>query len=153
MSVTPDAPQQLADARRALLEKRRKGRASSAEEQPITRRPPDVPAPASFGQERLWFVQQLQPAGSAYHMTSAVRLHGPLDVPVLRAAVQDVVQRHEALRTTLALRDGRLVQQIAPALNLDLREEMIAPAHVEATVRDFAVRPGAWAAAARRAAA
>jgi amino acid adenylation domain-containing protein len=141
MSVTPDAPQQLADARRALLEKRRKGRASSAEEQPITRRPPDVPAPASFGQERLWFVQQLQPAGSAYHMTSAVRLHGPLDVPVLRAAVQDVVQRHEALRTTLALRDGRLVQQIAPALNLDLREEMIAPAHVEATVRDFAAMP------------
>jgi amino acid adenylation domain-containing protein len=141
MSVTDETTPQLADARRALLEKRRKGRMGSTSEQPIARRPADVPAPASFGQERLWFVQQLQPASSAYHMTSAVRLRGALDAAQLRTALQYVIQRHEALRTTLTLHDGRLVQQIAPSLGLDLPEETVAAGQVETRLRAFAAMP------------
>jgi myxalamid-type nonribosomal peptide synthetase MxaA len=142
MSVTHDAPEQLAEARRALLEKRRRGRAGGASaEEAVQRRPSDGPAPASFGQERLWFVQHLQPASSAYHMTSAVRLRGPLDTPALHEAIQRVADRHEALRTTLALQEGALVQRIAPALDIALNETTVPPVLVETTIREIAREP------------
>ncbi|MDQ6819888.1 MAG: amino acid adenylation domain-containing protein [Actinomycetota bacterium] len=79
-------------------------------------------APASFSQERLWFLEQLEGTSSAYNMPIGVRLHGELDHDALERALIEVVRRHDALRTSLHSRDGRLVQIVsadcAPALEV-----------------------------------
>ncbi|HXO30002.1 MAG TPA: condensation domain-containing protein, partial [Thermoanaerobaculia bacterium] len=72
-------------------------------------------APLSFGQERLWFLAQLEPESSAYHIGVAVRLRGRLDVAALAAALAEIVRRHEPLRTVFGLAAGRPVQWILPA--------------------------------------
>jgi amino acid adenylation domain-containing protein len=84
-------------------------------EQPELARPPAV-YPASLGQQRLWFLDQLdRAAGAAYHLASGWRLQGSLDPLALRAALDAIVARHSVLRTSFALLDGQPVQQIAPA--------------------------------------
>jgi amino acid adenylation domain-containing protein len=80
--------------------------------------PPVCVLPASFAQQRLWFLESLESAGSAYHVRLPVRLRGPLDVAALEAALTDVVQRHETLRTTFALENGEVVQVVAATLPL-----------------------------------
>jgi amino acid adenylation domain-containing protein/FkbH-like protein len=74
------------------------------------------PHPLSFVQERLWFLNQLEPGSHAYHVPMALRLEGELNLEALRRALQQIVCRHEALRTTLPYKDGRLIQEIAPDL-------------------------------------
>jgi amino acid adenylation domain-containing protein len=82
--------------------------------------PPVVPVdrtgrlPLSFAQERLWFLDRLQPGSIAYNLPAALRLQGPLDAGALERALGEVVRRHEALRTTFAEVDGAPVQVIAP---------------------------------------
>ncbi|MFO0760430.1 MAG: non-ribosomal peptide synthase/polyketide synthase [Byssovorax sp.] len=61
-------------------------------------RPEEIPL--SFAQERLWFLDQLDPGNAAYHIPLAIRLEGPLDIGALDRALKEVVYRHEALRTT-----------------------------------------------------
>ena len=67
--------------------------------------------PASSAQRRVWFVDQMAPRG-AYAMPIALRLHGPLELEALRRAFQELVARHEALRTTFPARDGTPVQLV-----------------------------------------
>ncbi len=81
---------------------------------PIPRRASDGPAPLSFAQERLWFLDQLTPGITAYSIVRAFRLRGPLDLEALARAAAVVVCRHEALRTTFAEVEGRPAQVIAP---------------------------------------
>jgi amino acid adenylation domain-containing protein len=76
--------------------------------------------PASFGQQRLWFLNQLEPASSFYNIPLVARIKGPLKPNVLRRAVNAIVERHEALRTTFATEDGQLQQLIAPEAGLAL---------------------------------
>jgi Condensation domain len=71
-------------------------------------------APASFAQEGLWFLYQLEPESPAYNVTVTVRLEGLLDVSVLERSLSEVVKRHESLRTTFREDSGRLVQIVAP---------------------------------------
>ncbi|HYO12242.1 MAG TPA: amino acid adenylation domain-containing protein, partial [Thermoanaerobaculia bacterium] len=76
--------------------------------------------PLSFAQERLWFLDQLEP-GSSYNVPAAVRLTGRLDVAALAGSLSGIVRRHESLRTTFARSaSGEPVQVIAPTLDLDL---------------------------------
>ena len=82
--------------------------------------------PASFAQERLWFLHQLQPNNPFYNMPAAVRLLGDLDVAALERTLGDIIERHEALRTTFAsdhLQPRQSIgQQAAPELRVvDLR--------------------------------
>ena len=74
------------------------------------------PLPLSFAQQRLWFLDQLAPGGTAYHIVAAVRLRGTLHVPALAAALAGVVARHEVLRTTFPALGGQPVQRIAGRL-------------------------------------
>ncbi|MEF7613139.1 amino acid adenylation domain-containing protein [Aquincola sp. MAHUQ-54] len=73
------------------------------------------PAPLSFAQQRLWFLQRLAPHSSAYNVASVLRLAGPLDVPALARALHAVVDRHEVLRTAYPAREGGVpVQDVRP---------------------------------------
>ena len=80
----------------------------------------DAPLPASFAQQRLWFLDQLEPGRATYHIPAAVRLVGRLDIPALERALNEVVRRHEALRTTLVADGGVPQQVIAARLELPL---------------------------------
>jgi amino acid adenylation domain-containing protein len=70
-------------------------------------------SPLSFAQQRLWFLEQLEPGGSFYHVSGAVRLRGSLDHAALDAALAEVVRRHEALRTGFVSRGGEPVQVVS----------------------------------------
>ncbi|WP_459963872.1 non-ribosomal peptide synthetase, partial [Mycobacterium avium] len=71
--------------------------------------------PLSFAQTRLWFIDQFQGPSPMYNITVALRLSGRLDADALRAALADVVARHESLRTVFATADGTPQQVVIPA--------------------------------------
>jgi acyl carrier protein len=71
--------------------------------------------PLSFAQQRLWFLDQLEPGTKIYNIPLAVRLYGSLDVASLRRALDEIVRRHESLRTIFRASGGRAVQVIMPA--------------------------------------
>ncbi|WP_143289819.1 non-ribosomal peptide synthetase, partial [Burkholderia ubonensis] len=70
-------------------------------------------APLSFAQERLWFFDQLHPNGALYNVPLVLRLRAPLRAPVLERALNEIVRRHETLRTRFEAQDGKPVQRIA----------------------------------------
>src|SRR6267142_2850368 len=77
--------------------------------------------PATPAQRRFWLLDQLIPGGNpALNMPIGLRWHGPLDLPILQCALNEVVARHEALRTTFEPDRKQLRQLIVPALVLDL---------------------------------
>ncbi|MEA2563442.1 MAG: hypothetical protein QOH06_4946 [Acidobacteriota bacterium] len=82
---------------------------------PIRRVPRTGDLPLSFAQERLWFLDRLQPGGSAYNVPLVLTAEGRLDPDRLAAALTEVVRRHEVLRTVFAERDGSPVQVVLPA--------------------------------------
>src|SRR5438093_2065028 len=74
----------------------------------------------SFAQERLWFIDQLQPGSSLYNIPAVIPVPGMLNVAALQQSLNEIVRRHEILRTTFSAVDGRPVQVIAPSLTLEL---------------------------------
>ncbi|MFN6484864.1 MULTISPECIES: condensation domain-containing protein [unclassified Nostoc] len=76
--------------------------------------------PLSFAQQRLWFIDQLQPGNSAYNISQSMRLVGWLNVAALEQSFNEVVRRHEVLRTTFTVVDGQPLQVIAPSLSFKL---------------------------------
>src|SRR3954469_3388661 len=83
-------------------------------------------APASSSQQRLWFLDRIDPANGAYHIPVALRFRGPIDRETLAAALNEIIARHEVLRTTFASSDGEVVQVVHASLPLTLREETVA---------------------------
>src|ERR1017187_6831093 len=71
--------------------------------------------PLSLGQERLWLAEQFAPGNTSYNITLPLRIQGPLDIPTLSSALDWIVARHEALRTTIISRSGRPYGRIHPA--------------------------------------
>ncbi len=90
---------------------------------PIPRRQGDGPAPLSFAQRRLWFVQQLAPERAGASTPLALRLDGPLDVAALQTALDAVVARHDALRTRVAAGGTEPQQVVDPSARLALAVE------------------------------
>lgn len=74
----------------------------------------------SSSQERMWFLQQLNPAGTAYNLSGVVRIRGPFDLELLRRAFDRVVERHTSLRSTFVLRDGRPVVDVGDPFAVDI---------------------------------
>ncbi|MCO5187500.1 MAG: amino acid adenylation domain-containing protein [Anaerolineae bacterium] len=121
MSATDQRLAKLTPAQRALLEQRlrQKTRAATSAAT-IPRRPDDGPALLSFSQRRQWFLQQLEPDNAAYHRYSVNRLRGSLDVAALRRAIDALVNRHSALRTTYAMGDTEPLQTVQPPTAIPL---------------------------------
>lgn len=92
----------------------------SIEAIPLRRLPETDDMPLSFAQQRLWFVDQVDPGNPSYNIFTAVRLKGGLDVGALQESLNQIVLRHEALRTTFGARDGQAIQRIAQTLTIDL---------------------------------
>ncbi|WP_442949188.1 amino acid adenylation domain-containing protein [Nostoc sp.] len=76
--------------------------------------------PLSFAQQRLWFLEQLEPGNPFYNQPAAVRLTGALNLAVLEQSFNEILHRHEVLRTTFSTVEGQPVQVIAPTLALKL---------------------------------
>jgi len=114
----------------------------------ISRRPSGKNAPLSFSQQRIWFYEQLSPGSPVYNRPVALRLTGPLDVPAFERTLNDIIGRHEALRTTVLVDHGTPVQVVSPAQPLkldtiDTRSAPVALREVEARrrVEEEARRP------------
>ncbi|MCI0420449.1 MAG: condensation domain-containing protein [Acidobacteria bacterium] len=78
--------------------------------------------PVSFAQQRLWFLDQFQPGSPFYNIPLAVRIKGALRVAALEQSIQEIVRRHESLRTTFAAMEGEPVQVINPAMSITLEK-------------------------------
>src|SRR5215472_2391840 len=76
--------------------------------------------PLSFAQQRLWFLEQLHPGRAVSNLPLGWRLRGELDLDALRAALDGVVARHDALRARFEARDGSPRQVILPPGPVDL---------------------------------
>jgi amino acid adenylation domain-containing protein len=88
---------------------------------PIRRAPRDRAIPLSFPQERVWFLDQLSEGGNiAYNFQVTIWFWGPLDVDTLRRTLEEVVRRHEVLRTSFPTVEGRPVQVIHPPARIEL---------------------------------
>ncbi len=111
----------LTAAKKALLENRLRGRSAGAPRAdvvtPLARR--DF-LPLSFSQQRLWFLEQLQPGLGFNHIHAAIRVEGDLDVAALRRTLTEILRRHESLRTNFRVADGSPVQTVAAPFEFTL---------------------------------
>jgi amino acid adenylation domain-containing protein len=105
---------------RALARALDEARGESARADAIPRLSPGQSIPLSPMQQRLWFMEEMNPGTSVYNLPSCFRLHGRLDQAALARALDTIVARHSTLRTTLGWRDGQLCQTVRPELKLDL---------------------------------
>ncbi|MFF2395146.1 amino acid adenylation domain-containing protein [Nocardia sp. NPDC058114] len=105
----------------------------------LTARERPARIPLSLAQQRMWFLNQFDPGSVAYNIPMAVRLHGAIDVEALRAAVADLVARHETLRTIYPETDDGPIQQILAGTEATPRLEVcsIAPEQLAAAMREF----------------
>ena len=87
---------------------------------PVTRAPRNGNLELSFGQEMVWLLEQINPEAMFYNVVERYGVRGPLDIGVLRNCVNEVIKRHEALRTVYPFVNGRPVQQIKPPFRCEL---------------------------------
>jgi amino acid adenylation domain-containing protein len=80
------------------------------------------PCPLSFAQERLWFLDQLAPGSPVYNIVDVIRFDGEVDAKAMKRALNELVRRHEALRTIFSNRDGQPMQIVLPSLEVVLPE-------------------------------
>jgi amino acid adenylation domain-containing protein len=115
---------------------------------PITPAPRNQDLPLSFAQQRLWLIDQLEPGLSAYNVALALRLHGPARPDLLAGALTESTRRHEAMRTTFAVRGDAPVQLIGPAapvllpvIDLSSLDQTVREGEAERLLREGEARP------------
>ncbi|WP_431902931.1 amino acid adenylation domain-containing protein [Nonomuraea sp. bgisy101] len=109
----------LSPEQRAALERRLRRQAPVRAAGIPPRPDPDGPAPLSYGQERLWFLQRLDPADASYNMFMVQRLRGRLSIEALGHALDTLVARHPTLRARFPADEGRPVQVVEPSMKLE----------------------------------
>jgi len=103
---------------RAVRAARQEG---TAQAPPVARRPADVLPPLSFGQQRFWFLERLDPGTLMFNIPALYAVRGPLRAGILRWTLAEIARRHEALRTTIStLPDGQAFQLVHPAAEPNL---------------------------------
>ncbi|MEH2072606.1 MAG: amino acid adenylation domain-containing protein [Nostoc sp.] len=140
---------QLSPAKQALLEKRLRG-----EEHPNTQKiviPPRTqqsPAPLSLAQQGLWFFQQLESQSSVYNEFACIQLKGVLNLAALEKSLNEIIRRHESLRTCFEILNEQPVQVIHPTLtvklpvvNLSNLPQALQNAEVEQLTAEIAQKP------------
>ncbi|HEX7736900.1 MAG TPA: condensation domain-containing protein, partial [Ktedonobacteraceae bacterium] len=121
MSDLPAQAGALSQQKRELLKERLRQKGINIQDgQIIPRREKSSPCALSFAQQRLWFLDQLEAGTSVYTIPTAIRLLGTLEVAALERSINEIVRRHETLRTTFATVDEAPAQMIAPALAISL---------------------------------
>ena len=108
--------------------------------EPVLRTEPPV---LSYAQQRLWFIEQIAPLSPAYYISLALELTGPLQPAALEAALTDLCDRHEALRTGFAATDGEARQQILPSrpVSVEAHDLTARPEALSAELAGFAGKP------------
>ena len=139
--LTPDLRAQLSARKAEILAFLQQANQVSQNAPLIQPTPRDGFIPLSFSQHRIWLFDQLEPQNPAYNIPASVRLIGPLDMAAIQASINEIVRRHEVLRTTFGTVNGQTSQVIAPALSIpmpvtDLRN--LPPAEQEAAARQAA---------------
>ena len=110
----------LSSTKQALLERLRK-RTALTVVPAIPRHSNREKAPLSFAQQRLWLIQQLDPASYLYNVPRALHIRGPLEIHALEKALNSIIKRHEVLRTMFPSdENGQPWQKISRELKLDL---------------------------------
>ncbi len=112
------SPEKQALLKRALAAKNKQS--GGALEVIVARQDQTAPVRLTFAQQRLWFLGELEGSNATYNMPIAVRLQGPLDRVALQDTLQIIVDRHEALRTTIFNKNGEPRQKVSTALSLEL---------------------------------
>ena len=119
MSNLSEQIAQLSPEKRELLLRQLQQRRQQTKEQPrlIERQSRAANIfPLSFAQQRLWFLDQLEPNSSAYNMPAALKLSGQLNIRALRQSLLEIIRRHESLRTVFSTLNEQPVQIILPKL-------------------------------------
>ncbi|HVT15608.1 MAG TPA: amino acid adenylation domain-containing protein [Thermoanaerobaculia bacterium] len=130
------AAPRLSDLARVIEGELAGGDAAGPAEPPLAAGPRPDAVPLSFAQQRLWFLDRLQPGSCLYNIPNATRLRGGLAAPALAAACLEIVRRHEVLRTRFPAVEGRPVQEVsaepeAPLPLLDLAALSVAAREAE----------------------
>ncbi|MFE2406687.1 condensation domain-containing protein, partial [Streptomyces rubiginosohelvolus] len=113
------------------------GGAGEGARTPLTAVERTAELPLSFAQSRLWFINQMEGPSPTYHLPLGLRITGPLDQQALKAALGDVVGRHESLRTVFPAPGGRPTQRILdPATPVRLRSVPVAPGDLDDAVAE-----------------
>ncbi|EAA3799475.1 non-ribosomal peptide synthetase, partial [Salmonella enterica subsp. enterica] len=99
------------------------------------------PLVLSYAQQRQWFLWQLEPTSAAYHIPTALRLKGVLDIPALQRSFDALVQRHESLRTTFQQVGEQAVQVIHPQLPVELVVVPVVERDLSFTIEEEVQRP------------
>ena len=114
----------LSDEQRRLLAQRLASRTRGVASTTIPRRAGALAKlPLSFAQQRLWFLDQVSPLNLAFAVKEMNRLSGPLDVSVFERALNEIVRRHEVLRTTFSVTDGEPAQCVMSSLQIKVEVE------------------------------
>lgn len=115
---------------------------------PIRRVSREELLPLSFGQQRLWFLDQLTPGSSLYNIPDVLRLNGELNIPALELSIQEIVRRHESLRTTFLTTEGQPQQVIhaevtfnLPVIDLQKTPPKERPAAARHLIKEEAQKP------------
>ncbi len=125
-TLTPELKANLVEKKAEIIQFLRQNAAQKGETspdlQPIKKlaRPPKIPL--SFAQQRLWFLEQLNPNTSTYNMPGVLQLQGKLDCASLENSLNQIVKRHEICRTVFTVEDGNPIQVIIPELSITLRK-------------------------------
>ena len=141
-ALSPETKAMLAEHKQAIVSYLRE--LQPGESSGIERVDRSLPLPLSAGQQRLWFLAQLEPESSAYVIPTAVRIEGPLQASLLQQALDKIVERHEVLRTVFRTEDGDEPRQVVlskaavPFLVVDLRSS--APEDQETKLEECVLR-------------